>query len=447
MSRDLGNLSTDLPTSSERRRARRRRDNLVALWVSVSLVVSVALFMLVSRSAPVRRLFGFAEPPAPDEVSGGVDPTVEDEPDVPVDGTIPDADTGPLEENPPPEDEWVKPPFDRAAQMERALNARAVYVTIPAANTASKMDSIRKFVREHEGLNAFVMDVRDNNGSVPCAPPEGVPSKSAGSSKYPDLVKELSQEGYYLIARIVCFQDPYLVNTFPELAIRHPSGAVWKDRDGRLWLNPCDERNWEHVRNTALWAVDMGFDEIQLDYVRFPDSAAGIESVTLMPGREEYGNRGDAIVAFLNYMSDALEGKAIFSADIFGFTTIAVDDMGIGQNLERVADCVDFISPMVYPSHYFNAGIYGFELPEAHPYEVVGNSADEAFTRTVGLRAQNRPWLQDFSMRVKYGPAEVQAQINALFERGMRTFMLWNPANNFTSGVKYVPPPVDVHGR
>ena len=145
-------------------------------------------------------------------------------------------------------------------------------------------------------------------------------------------------------------------------------------------------------------------------------------------------------MALINYMSDALKDKAILSADIFGFTTIAVDDMGIGQKLEQVADCVDFISPMVYPSHYYNAGIYGFEVPEAHPYEVVGKSADEAAERTAGLRAKNRPWLQDFSMRIKYGPAVVQGQINALFERGIYTFMLWNPSNIYTDGVNYVPP-------
>lgn len=415
MAGNAGNEDLRAVVVASRRSRRRRGSPGVFVWVSLAMIVCAAVALWATGTYPfdgsVEFLSGISGPWGP-----AGDP-------VPVDTEDP---------------EEIEPPGPTL--MERAQEARAVYVTIPAAGTVSKMSSIITFVRKHEGLNALVMDVRDNSGMVPCDPPEGVPSRSAGYKHYPALVKELSREGYYLIARIVCFQDPYIASNYPELAIRTPSGTPWRDRDGRLWLNPCDERNWEHIKTTALWAVEMGFHEIQLDYVRFPDSAAGIENTTVMPGREKYESRGDAIVAFLNYMSDALKDKAILSADIFGFTTIAVDDMGIGQKLEQVADCVDFISPMVYPSHYYNAGIYGFEVPEAHPYEVVGKSADEAAERTAGLRAKNRPWLQDFSMRIKYGPAEVQGQINALFERGIYTFMLWNPSNIYTDGVNYVPP-------
>ena len=153
----------------------------------------------------------------------------------------------------------------------------------------------------------------------------------------------------------------------PGQAIRNADGTLWRDRDGRLWLNPYDKRNWEFVKDVSMWAVDMGFDEIQLDYVRFPDSAQGLEKKgVLMPGHEEYESRGDAIAAFLEYMGDALENKAYLSADVFGFVTIAQDDMGIGQRLEQLADLIDFICPMVYPSHYYNPGIYGFEVPEKH---------------------------------------------------------------------------------
>ncbi len=421
MAGDVGNQDLNAVVV-ERRERRRKRSPWAYVWLSLGLVLVAAFGLWSTGIYPFDGSVAFLEGlPGPEEILGrepnGGNPS-------PVD----------LDEEP---DEPIAP---APTLEERALEARAVYVTIPAAGTVSKWSSIITFVRDHEGLNSLVMDVRDNNGSVPCIPPGEVPSRSAGYSHYPALVKELDREGYYLIARIVCFQDPYLAANYPEQAIRNPSGTLWRDRDSRLWLNPCDERNWQHIRDTALWAIEMGFHEIQLDYVRFPDSAAGIENGTLMPGRENYESRGDVIAAFLNYMTDALKDKAILSADIYGFTTIAVDDMGIGQKLEQVADCVDFISPMVYPSHYFNAGIYGFEVPEAHPYEVVGKSADEAAERTAGLRAKNRPWLQDFSMRVKYGPAEVQGQINALFERGINTFMLWNPSNNYTDGVEYVPP-------
>ncbi len=328
----------------------------------------------------------------------------------------------------------------RAALMERALEARGVYLTIAASGTPSKMKQVVTFVRQHPGLNAFVVDLKDNHGQVPCPPPEGVPSPSAGYRHYPVLIRELARQDYYMVARIVAFQDPHIAAQQPELAIRRADGSLWRDRDGRLWLNPYDKRNWEHVRNTALWAVEMGFDEIQLDYVRFPDSASGIESSTLMPGSGDFRNRGHAISEFLNYMTDELGDRALLCADIFGFTTIAVDDMGIGQKLEEVSDAVDIISPMVYPSHYYNKGIYGFDLPEAHPYEVVGKAMDEARERTAGLKVQIiRPWLQDFSMRIKYGVKEVQGQIDAVFERGIHTFLLWNPSNVYTDGVEYEP--------
>ncbi len=332
-------------------------------------------------------------------------------------------------------------PIDKTLSLlERGLDARGVYLTIAAAGTQSKMAQVVTFVRENPGLNAIVADVKDNNGQVPCSPPAGVPSKAASYNHFPVLIEELRRQGYYMIARIVAFQDPYIATTQPELAIRKTDGSLWKDRDGRLWLNPYDQRNWEHVKDTALWAVDMGFHEIQLDYVRFPDSAAGIESSVLVPGVENFRNRGHAISEFLDYMHQELDGKALLAADIFGFTTIAVDDMGIGQRLEEISDSVDVICPMVYPSHYYNAGIYGFDVPEAHPYEVVGYAMDEAFERTEGLKVQIiRPWLQDFSMRIRYGTQEVQSQIDALFERGIHTFMLWNPSNVYTNGVNYEP--------
>jgi len=326
----------------------------------------------------------------------------------------------------------------KLVSMEEALKVKGLYVTMDTFGTPSRIAPIFKFIEEHKGLNALVVDVKDNSGRVPCQPPEGIPSKAQGYGHFEGLVKVLKREGYYMIARIVAFQDPWVAQARPEQAIRKSDGSLWRDRDGRLWLNPYDKRNWEFVRDLALWAQGMGFDEIQLDYVRFPDSAAGLEkSGVLMPGNEEFQSRGEAIVAFLEFMSESLKGKAYLSADIFGFTTIAQDDMGIGQKIEDVASSVDFVCPMVYPSHYYNSGIYGFETPEAHPGEVVSQAMAQAIQRTAGERARIRPWLQDFSMKIEYGPEEVQAQIDSAFSHGIETFLLWNPANTYTRGVRF----------
>ena len=325
--------------------------------------------------------------------------------------------------------------------MEKALQARGLYVTMDVFGSPSRFTGLITFARQNPGINSFVVDVKDNNGRIPCKPESDIdiPSKPAAYNHFSGLVNVLDQEDYYMIARVVAFQDPYLAKLRPEQAIRNGDGSLWRDRDGRLWLNPYDKRNWEFIRDISLWAFEMGFHEIQLDYVRFPDSARGLEkSGVLMPGHEEYQSRGDAIKAFLEYMSQELEGKVYLSADVFGFVTIAQDDMGIGQQLEQLAASVDFICPMVYPSHYYNAGIYGFQVPEAHPYEVVYKAMAEAIERTDGLRSKIRPWLQDFSMRIKYGPSEVQGQIDAVYEHEIETFLLWNPANAYTGSVKYV---------
>ena len=328
----------------------------------------------------------------------------------------------------------------RLAPLEKALGAKGVYLTMDSAGTPSSMASLVAFMRRHEDLNCMVIDVKDNSGRIPTGAPPGIQAPAAGYDHFPALIRVLhDREGYYLIARIVAFQDPFRATAVPERAIRNADGSLWRDRDGRLWLNPYDKANWEYVKDIALWAVDMGFDEVQLDYVRFPDSAQGLEKTgaVLMPGSSDFQGRSDAIVSFLKYMAGTLDGKAYLSADIFGFVTIAVDDMGIGQRLEDIAAAVDFISPMVYPSHYYNAGIYGFEVPEAHPYEVVSKAMDQAIQRTQGLKAKIRPWIQDFSMKIHYGPAEVQGQIRALSEHDIHSFMLWNPANVYTDGVKY----------
>ena len=402
-----------VPASRTDRKERRERERRVAVFAAAVLVMLSALF---ARTRPV--LWHDAlEERQDSEVPPG---------QVPASGVQQPEEAGASAR--------------RLAPLEKALSAKGIYLTMDSAGTPSSMASLVAFMRQHEGLNCMVIDVKDNSGRIPTGAPGGIQALVAGYSHFPALVRILhDREGYYLIARIVAFQDPYGAAAAPERAIRNTDGSLWRDRDGRLWLNPYDKANWDYVKEIALWAVDMGFDEIQLDYVRFPDNAQGLEKTgtVLMPGSQDFQGRSDAIASFLKYMAEALDGKAYLSADIFGFVTIAVDDMGIGQRLEDIAACVDFISPMIYPSHYFNAGIYGFELPEAHPYEVVYKAMDQATQRTEGLKAKIRPWLQDFSLRVRYGPAEVQGQIRALFEHGIQSFMLWNPANVYTDGVKY----------
>ncbi|HHY34850.1 MAG TPA: hypothetical protein GX510_04335 [Firmicutes bacterium] len=326
--------------------------------------------------------------------------------------------------------------------ISRGLEARGVYVTMRTAGDPRFFLPLIRFL-DDSGLDALVIDVKDNAGYLPCAPPESVPGRHHGYTHFKALIRLLRENGYYLIARVVAFQDPYLAALDPGRAIRRPDGALWRDRGGMVWLNPYDLKNWEHIRNICLWAKDMGFHEIQLDYVRFPDNLPRTAGGVIMPDERGLGSRTACIKAFLKYIDEALkegDNPVLLSADVFGFTTLAEDDMGIGQKFEEICDVVDFVSPMVYPSHYYNSGIYGFEVPEAHPYEVVKRALADALRRSEGRRAKIRPWLQDFSLNIQYGPAEVQAQIKASYEHGINTWLLWNPGNQYTRGVEHLPP-------
>ncbi len=326
--------------------------------------------------------------------------------------------------------------------MNRGLEARGLYVTMRTAGNPQFFLPLIRFL-DDSGLDALVIDVKDNAGYLPCAPPEGVPGRHHNYTHFKALIRLLRENGYYLIARVVAFQDPYLANLEPQRAIRYPGGALWRDRGGMVWLNPYDMRNWEHIRNVCLWAKDMGFHEIQLDYVRFPDNLPKTAGGAIMPDERGLGSRTACIKAFLKYIDETLkEGNnpVLLSADVFGFTTLAEDDMGIGQKFEEICDVVDFVSPMVYPSHYYNSGIYGFEVPEAHPYEVVKRALADALRRSEGRRAKIRPWLQDFSLNIQYGPGEVEAQIKATYEHGINTWLLWNAGNRYTRGVEHLPP-------
>ena len=126
------------------------------------------------------------------------------------------------------------------------------------------------------------------------------------------------------------------------------------------------------------------------------------------------------------------------SADVFGLTTTVTDDMKIGQEYGEIARIVDFISPMVYPSHY-NPGLFGLSNPNARPYETVYHSMKNGLAKTPGVEiSRHRPWIQDFSLYgIPYGKAEVEAQIRALADLGIRQFLLWNPRNVYTPGVDY----------
>jgi len=177
----------------------------------------------------------------------------------------------------------------------------------------------------------------------------------------------------------------------------------------------------------------MGFPEIQWDYVRFADAPASDHARATYPG--ENGPKADAIRAFLDYSRQELAelGVAV-TADVFGVTTTARRDVGIGQVWESFIDVVDVALPMVYPSHYWK-GSFGIDTPNAYPYEIVKAALRDAVKRSADIEGAGitRPWLQDFTLGApRYEAPEVRAQIQATYDAGLHEWILWNPGSRYT---------------
>ena len=339
-----------------------------------------------------------------------------------------------------PDDARPRPDF-----AGRAERVRGLYLTGYTAGNPDRLAALLRLAKEG-GLNAMVIDAKDDDGrvtwrsDVPLAAEIG-----ANSDKIPDiqaLIRTLEENDIYPIARVVVFCDPLLSRRRPEWAVR-VDGRLWRDRRGLSWTNPYLREVWEYNVEVAKAAARAGFREIQFDYVRLPEH--DLPGFTAGMPLEK---RVEAITNFLRYARQELEPLGVkLSADVFGLTTTVTDDMKIGQDYAAIAAVVDYISPMVYPSHY-SPGNYGLPDPEARPYETVYNSMMKAREKTPDLPLErHRPWIQDFSLRHRYGAAEVEAQIRALADAGIRQFLLWNPNNRYTPGVNYrlieaaAPPP------
>lgn len=323
-----------------------------------------------------------------------------------------------------------------AASLRVALtpfHAKALYLSPYGVASAALRGAALDLVGRTE-LNALVIDMK---GDASVLPHKSAAWQAAGLGEQRPtvgdmgaLVRGLQQRGLYLIARIVVFKDDRLVRAHPQWAVRDASGAVWHDREGLAWIDPTHREAWSFALDVAEEAARLGFDEIQFDYVRFPDGKGLRFSV---PDTEAV--RVAAIGAFLDAARQRLAPHNVFvAADVFGYVCWNRDDTGIGQQLESIADRVDYISPMLYPSG-FTFGIPGQRDPVAVPFEIVHQSLARALQRTGLPGVRFRPWLQSFRDyafdRREFGAAEIRAQIAAAEALGTHGWMLWNAGNRY----------------
>ena len=328
-------------------------------------------------------------------------------------------------------------------RVPRPDSVRALYVNAWAAGSRSRMAELIRIADSTE-INAFIIDIKESDTflaydstAIPLAREIGADGRPA-TKWLPALVDTLQAHGIYPIARIVVFKDRMLAEKKPELAIRHVDGSVWKDNKGGPWVNPYDKRVWDYNIAIAKEALDMGFSELQWDYVRFPDVTANARKVMTYPGSGAK-SRADNIRDFILYSKEQLTSYQVpVTADVFGLVTHLEDDVGIGQNWEKVVTAADVVLPMTYPSHYYT-GLYGFQRPHANPYEVLRLASTDAAERTRWIAdsakvpvAEVMPWLEAMSIRgLTYGPRELRLQIQGVYDAGLKSWALWNPGSRY----------------
>lgn len=372
------------------------------------------------------------------------------------------------------------------AEKERP-KVKGIFVTGAMVGTEN-MNNLIDLVERTE-LNAIVIDVKNDEGRVTYDMPVSLVQELGACREYISdmeaLVNECKEKDIYLIARVVTFKDPFLAEKKPEWCVHNADGSLFKDKDGLAWLNPYNQKVWDYLVEIAESALAIGFDEVQFDYVRFSTDSGMKNADFGMDSQEK--DRQQIITEFVQYASERIHavGGAV-SADVYGVVIDSATDQEIvGQDYVELSKYLDYISPMVYPSHYgpYN---YNIPIPDAEPYRLVlaamqssrrvlagipasgesvsentisGNTVSEmervqgdsilqekeeysdeelaSLPPMEGIKVQVRPWLQDFTAtwvkgHIPYGGEEVRAQIQAVYDAGYEEWILWNAANRYT---------------
>jgi hypothetical protein len=351
----------------------------------------------------------------------------------------------PVEAGPIARAAWASPrepspvePVPAEARVPKPAAVRGLYVGSWSAGSAARLESLIRLADETE-INTFVVDIKEALGEVshrtrvPLAGQVGA-DRNPAIGDMSALLARLREHGIYPIARIVVFKDPLLAMARPEWSIVSADGTLWADDKGVHWVDPFNRDVWDYNIELAREAVALGFSEIQWDYVRFPDVPQSYLRDAVYPAREGR-TMAEGIREFLIYSRERLGHLGVpITADVFGVTTSAHGDVGIGQIWERMADVTDVLLPMVYPSHY-PPGTWGYPRPNAEPYEIVLKALGHGVARSAKIPggATIRPWLQAFSLgQPPYGPAEIRAQIDAVYDAGLTEWILWNPSARYT---------------
>ncbi len=331
-----------------------------------------------------------------------------------------------------------------------AVKVRGIYISGPMAGSTELFQNILDSAAGTE-INTVVIDFKDDQGRITCPVDSPVASEIGACRPYVQdmkgLIASLKERGLYVIARVVAFRDPWLAEKKPEWSLHLADGSLYRDRQGMAWVDPYRKEVWDYLVEVGTEAKEAGFDEVQFDYIRFSTEGTMRDVVfdeAVTGGR----SKTDVITEFVKYAYENLASQGLFvSADVFG-TIIGsdIDAQAVGQVYTEMAKHLDYICPMIYPSHY-GPGNFGLEHPDTMPYETVLEALKKSQTVMdqaaeadghVSSQAIVRPWLQDFTASylgegnyIPYGYNEVQRQIQAVKDAGYDEWMLWSAANRY----------------
>jgi len=327
---------------------------------------------------------------------------------------------------------------------------RGIYISGPMAGSPGLFQDILDDMENTE-INTVVIDLKNDEGRITCDIDTPIITEIGACQNYVQdieaLIKTLKDRGLYVIARVVAFRDPYLAEKKPEWSLHTADGSLYRDKQGMAWVDPYCKEVWDYLVEVGTAAKEVGFDEVQFDYIRFSTDST-MKNVVFDEEVTQGRSKTDVITEFCQYAYENLASQGLFvSADVFG-TIIGseIDANAVGQIYTDMAKHLDYICPMVYPSHY-GPGNFGLEYPDKQPYEtilaamqksktVMDKAADE--DDHIHNQAIVRPWLQDFTASylgegkyITYGYEEVQQQIQAVLDAGYDEWMLWSAANRY----------------
>ena len=296
---------------------------------------------------------------------------------------------------------------------------RGIYLNGYLFNNPSKRESIEKILTNTD-VNTLVIDVKTDNGHIlfDTEIDEVIYLNNERIKFTNNDLQELREiKDIYLVGRLVVFQDPLFVKVFPDEAVFDSRLNKPYSQNGQFFLDPSSKKVQDYIINIAIESCRLGFDEIQYDYIRYPDSNSKFMQFDT---KNDFENRVNNINSFLSRSRQLLHNEGcLLSADTFGYILTNKQDGGIGQNLETIVENVDFISPMVYPSHYTN-GSFGYQNPNEHPYEVITAALTDALDRGVD-KDKIRPFLQGFW----HSNEDIRNNIKAASDLEM-DWLIWN---------------------